>query len=163
MNNIAEDRYIHPQPNHALAFDDERKRQFLDLYRANGLKCKAACKSLGLSFHTIQHHYRIDPAFKSAFDDLQAEYAEELQAKSMQYAMEQKNFMDRCMQLRRLLPNEYAPEKLNGPTHIVINIDGKLLERSKQHEQVIDAKIVEEQQKRVLVIDGKELSTGDQK
>lgn len=142
MNNLAQDHYIHPQPNHALAFDDERKQQFLDLYKANGLKCKAACASLGLSFHTIQHHYKVDPAFKAAFDEVQAVYAEELQAKSMQYAMEQKNFMDRCMQLRRLLPAEYAPEKSSGPTQIVISIDRELVESLKKREQVVEAQLI---------------------
>lgn len=134
--------YVSPMPGLAHAFDPERKAQFLALYKAKGLRCKATCNDLGLSFHTFQHHYRVDPEFRQNIDTIQAEYAEELQAKSMQYAMEPKHFMDRCMQLRRLLPDQYAPEKSFGPMKIDVIIDGAVLESSKKREQILEAQVM---------------------
>lgn len=141
------DSYTSRSPGLASAFDEARKEQFLGLFRANGLQIKNTCKAMGLSFHTFQHHYRVDPAFKAAFDDVQETYVEELQAKSMQFAMEPKHFMDRCMQLRRLRPFEYAPEKFSGSSgnaQIVINVTGDLLMDARKKAEILDGKIVKE-------------------
>lgn len=127
---------------YVYAFDAVRKREFLNLYRANGLKCKAACASLGISFHTIQSHYRSDRAFKEAFDDIQADMAEQLESKSMAVGLTDRGFMDRCMQLRRLKPSEYAPEKISGPSQINIVFDGKKFELADNRVNIVDAQVI---------------------
>ena len=126
-----------------MSFDAERKIQFLRLYQANGLRFRKTCKDLGLSHNTVLHHYKIDDEFKKALDELQADYAEDLESSSMQFAMLPKHFMDRCMQLRRLYPEKYDSAKSSGSPQIIINLDGKFLDLMQKREQIIEAKIVE--------------------
>lgn len=129
---------------YALAFDADRKTQFLELYRANGLKCRNACKTLGISNHTLEKHYREDEAFRKAFDDLQRDYAEEVEAASMSFALTPKGVIDRMCQLRRLFPEKYAPERQHGPLKITINLEGKFVERFEVKSKVMDAEIIQE-------------------
>ena len=58
--------------NYPTAFDAERKKQFLDMYKANELGIRKACRSMGMSVSTVNHHLQIDPEFRRLFDELEA-------------------------------------------------------------------------------------------
>lgn len=126
----------------AMAFDTERKLQFLKAYKANGLRFRTTCKSLGLSHHTVLKHYNLDEAFRQGYDEVEREYAEELEARQMAYALEPKHFMDRCMQLRRLYPDRYAPEKSSGSTQITINVTPDALSPVLKRQEILEAEMV---------------------
>lgn len=137
--------FLQTTGNYAEAFTPERKQQFLDVYIASGLRFLTTCKKLGLSDHTINHHIDIDPEFKRRFNEAQAEYAEELEAKQRNYALEPKQFMDRAMQLRALLPGKYAREQNYGSNQaITINLNGNLLIDAKRRAETLDAEIIKE-------------------
>lgn len=136
--------FLQTKGPYAVAFTAERKKQFLDVYRANGLMMRKTCNQLGLSGHTINHHLSIDPEFKKALVDAQAEYAEELEAKQRSYALDPKHFMDRAMQLRYLLPERYAQDQKQQTSSVVINIQGDLVIDAKKRADLIDAEIVRE-------------------
>lgn len=131
--------------NYPTALTPERKQQFLDIYVANGLRFRTTCKQLGISHHTITHHLDIDKEFKKRFNDAQTEYAEELEARQRNYALEPKQFMDRAMQLRALLPEKYAREQnLGSGQAIQINVSGNFVIEAKKRDEMIDAEIVKE-------------------
>ena len=138
--------FLQADIHYVYAFDADKKQRFLDVFRANGLKCKAACKALGISFHTLQKHYALDPVFKERFEDVQQEVADDIQAKSIAVALTDRGFMDRAMQLRRLRPEQYAPEQknLNGEINISIVVGGETIELSNKREKIMEAKIAEE-------------------
>lgn len=129
--------------DYAFTFDGERKRQFLERYRANGLMFRKTCKELGISMHTVNKHYQLDPKFKEEYDECQREYAESLESFQRDMALTPKGFMDRCMQLRHLFPDRYAPEKQSsGPSHVVINITADALGQITERQRTLDAQIV---------------------
>jgi len=146
--------------NYATAFTPERKQQFIDVYVASGLRFKHTCKKMGISDHTVHHHISIDPEFKKRIDEAQAEYAEELEARQRNFALEPKHFMDRAMQLRCLLPGKYArDENRNGQNQpITINVNGDLLIDAKKRSEVLDAQIVQEAESRRIEMQGESAS-----
>jgi hypothetical protein len=127
------------------AFDAERKQIFLQRMKQNSLALYRTCKELGLSHHTVNKHYREDSAFKAAYDELQREYADELEGVSRQNAMNPKSVIERIFQLKALLPSKYADQKSVGQPQITINIDEKVLAEARARQKVIDAEIVEDQ------------------
>lgn len=135
--------FLESTGNFANAFDSERKAQFLEVYKANGLRFKKTCKLLGISEHTINHHHAVDHVFRSAFDEVQREYAEDLQCTSMEIALTPKGFMDRIAQLRRLFPGKYAPAENTGQTKIELHIDGDVM-ISKKNLETMETTIVGE-------------------
>lgn len=138
--------FIETTGNYATAFTPERKQQFLSVYVASGLRFKHTCKQLGLSDHTINHHITIDPEFKKAVEECHAEYAEELEARQRNFALEPKHFMDRAMQLRCLLPGKYARDenRSTNQNNITININAEALAREKERANAIEAEIIKE-------------------
>lgn len=139
--------FVETTGKYATAFTAERKQQFIDVYVASGLRFKHTCKKLGISDHTVHHHISIDPEFKNKIDEAQAEYAEELEARQRNFALEPKQFMDRAMQLRCLLPGKYAREQNYGSSSpITINVSGDFLIDAKKRSEMIDAEIVREAQ-----------------
>ena len=137
--------FLQTTGNYAEAFTPERKENFLSVYKASGLRFLSTCKQLGLSNHTLNHHISIDPEFKAKFQKVQEEYAEELEAKQRAFALDQKNFMDRAMQLRALLPGKYArDERINAQPTVQININGNLMIDTKSRDESIETRIVKE-------------------
>lgn len=140
--------YLQAKGNYAEAFTPERKQQWLDVYKASGLRFLSTCKSLGISDHTINHHIEIDQEFKAKFKEVQAEYAEELEALQRDFAKDKKQFMDRAMQLRALLPGKYARDERRDDVAVTINISNEALieakRRSESMDKAIEAEIVRE-------------------
>jgi|SRR3990167_557802 len=129
------------------AFSPEKKLAFIAAFRANGLRFIKACKAIGISNNTADHHYKTDPAFKRAVVEAILEEAEDIEAKSLHYAHDQKSFMDRAMQLRRLLPERYATERIqSGQIVMKIEASDELLNALKRRNddirKSIDAEIV---------------------
>lgn len=136
--------FLESPVNYITAFDAERKTQFLEILKTNGLRIKAAAKTLGVAFQTIQKHFSEDPSFREAVKAVEQEVADDIQAKSINVALTDKGFMDRAMQLRRLRPNEYLPEKQGQIGNVTITIQGDLVIDSKKRAEMIDAEIVQE-------------------
>lgn len=132
---------------YAAAFDAERKTQFLNLFKSNGLGLYRTCKQLGLSHHTINKHYRIDPEFKKAYDDAEKEYTDELEATSRFNALNPKSVIERIFQLKALRPERYADQKSAAPTQITINVDAALIENARKRAEVLDAEIITESER----------------
>ena len=97
---------------------------------------------MGLSHDTINRHYRLDPVFKEAMDDLRRRYLDELERVSRTNALEPKMVIERIFQLKSLLPEKYADQKGSGSTQITVNIDGKLLETMKKRDEIIEAQVI---------------------
>lgn len=131
------------QGHYVTAFDADRKSQFIQVYKANGLRFKKTCKLLGISEHTINKHTESDKAFANALAEVRREYAEDLECTSMDIALTPKGFMDRIAQLRRFFPGRYAPSENAGQTKIELHIDGDLV-LSKKHTETLEASIVGE-------------------
>lgn len=124
--------------NYIQAFDASRKVAFLNLLRANSLGLYKTCKQLGLSHHTVNKHYHQDAEFKRQYDDLETEYASDLEAVSRQNALNPRSVIERIFQLKALLPNKYADQKSLLPSQITINIDGKLIEQARERTKILD-------------------------
>lgn len=135
--------FLESTGNYATVFDAERKAQFLEVYKANGLRFKKTCALLGLSQHTINKHIEQDQVFADAFNEVQRVYAEDLQCTSMEIALTPRGFMDRIAQLRRLFPGKYAPAENNGQTKIELHIDGDVT-ISKKNFETMETTIVGE-------------------
>jgi hypothetical protein len=120
------------------AFTAERKQQFLNLYRSNGLGLFRTCRLLNMSCSTIHHHYRIDPVFKAEFDEAKAEYGDELEAVSRTNALNPKSVIERIFQLKALFPQKYGELRAPNTPEITINIDGNIIEMAKKRQQIID-------------------------
>lgn len=136
------------------AFDAMRKAEFLKFYKESGLGIWEACERLGVSHNTVRKHYRIDPEFKKAFDEAKLEYSDKLEALSRRTALNPKATIERIFQLKALVPERYADQKGSGRVEVVINISQEALENAQKREKMIDAKIVEDQQERVLALEG---------
>ncbi len=131
--------------NYPTPFDPDRKTQFLELYRANELGIRKACRAMGMSVSTVNHHLKIDPEFKSRFDALEKDYLEDLECVSRNNALNPKSVIERIFQLKCLLPLKYGQENkpaTNQP--IQINISGNLLIDAKSRDDSIDAKVIKE-------------------
>lgn len=137
--------YLQTTGNYAEALTPERKDQWLKAYKASGLRFRSTCTSLGISHHTINHHIEIDPVFKQNYQEAQAEYAEELEARQRNYALEPKHFMDRAMQLRALLPGKYARDERRDDNQITINISADIINEAKRRSEALEAKIIDVQ------------------
>lgn len=121
---------IETSGNFMSPFDSDRKLQFLELYKQNGIRLRRACRSMGLSEATVSHHLKIDPVFKEQFDAVERDYIEELEAVSRENALNPKATIERIFQLKCLVPLKYGQEngysqRSNG--QIVINVNGDLL------------------------------------
>lgn len=127
-------------------FDAERKAHFLELYKAEGIRLRRACRSMGLSEATVNHHLKIDPVFKEQFDAVEKDYLEELEATSRSNALNPKAVIERIFQLKCLLPGKYGQE--NGysqrDSKIVINIQGDMLIDAKRRAEIVDTFISKE-------------------
>lgn len=128
----------------ATAFNSDRKVQFLRLYKANSLAVYETCDMMGLSHHTLNTHYKADPVFKQAVDDLRERYTDELEAVSRRNALEPKMVIERIFQLKSLKPQTYADQKLISGPNIVFNIDARLLSKELDRVKAIDAQVVYE-------------------
>lgn len=137
--------FLSTNGDYANAFTPERKKQFLALYKKNGLRFRKTCKDLGLGIDTINHHMSIDPAFKEAFASVSREYAEKLEAAQRQFAMEKKCFMDRAMQLRALFPEKYGirNESANSGKPTIV-IEGNVIIDAKKRVESIEAEVLDE-------------------
>lgn len=119
-------------------FDSNRKQDFLKLYMANGLSLYKTCDQMGLSYHTVFNHLKIDTAFKAAIEASKREYAARLDGISKQNAMDPKSVIERIFQLKALFPEIYAENKRDSAPQITINFDANLLQAAKQRENIID-------------------------
>jgi len=145
-----------PIPNHTIdpdtgfvesnayisSFDAEKKKQFLSLFKSNGLGLYRTCRQLGMSVSTIHKHYQIDPEFKRQFDDVRQEYVDELEAMSRTNALNPKSVIERIFQLKALLPSKYGDQKSSAPTQINVNLSPDLVEIIKKREQVLEADVI---------------------
>lgn len=138
--------YIQTTGNYPNAFDPVRKEAFLELYKANGLRLRRACREMGMSEATISHHLKIDPVFKEKFDGVEADYIENLEQVSRDNALNNpKAVIERIFQLKCLLPLKYGQENgysQRGNGQIIINIDGKMLEASRKRDETMDAQVI---------------------
>lgn len=126
----------------SLAFDAQKKTEFLKLYKANGLRYWKTCEQLGVKGETVNKHLRIDPVFQHDMEKLEAEYVDNLEAMSRDIAMTPKGVIDRMCQLKALLPGKYGGhENRNHGPQVIINLDGKFLEDMRKREQIIEAQI----------------------
>jgi hypothetical protein len=101
---------------------------------------------MGMSRHTFYHHMRIDPAFSADIKECSEEYADRLELVSRTHGLNpEKGFMDRCMQLRHLRPEKYAPPENRQPvSQVIIQVQGDILIDAKKHSEMLDAQIVHE-------------------
>jgi hypothetical protein len=131
--------------NPAIAgnFDSQRKTQFLKLYRDNGIRLRRACRSMGLSEATVSHHYKIDPVFREAFDAVERDYIEELEAVSKENALNPKSVIERIFQLKCLLPERYGQENKPQKTEIIINLGSVSVEKALEKTKILDAETLE--------------------
>lgn len=113
--------------NYACAFDSEKKKAFLELYKKNGLAFYRTCKELSVGHSTINHHYEIDPQFKLEFDQAEKEYADELLTVSRRNALEPKMVIERIFHLKSLFPGKYSDGQKPQGNQITINVNGDLL------------------------------------
>lgn len=120
------------------AFDADRKLKFLEIFRRNGMGLYRTCAAIGLSVHTVNKHYQIDPVFKAAYDEAKVEYTDELEAVSRENALNPRSVIERIFQLKALKPERYADQKNLGSAQITINIDGKLIEEARKRSEVLD-------------------------
>ncbi len=163
MNNVAlnerggiQNHQINPvtgfmeNPGFIDAFDSDKKVSFLKLYRDNGLKIWNTCRSMGISVDTVNRHYRNDPVFKKAFDEVETEYLDELEGVSRINALNPKAIIERIFQLKALKPEKYGDKKNSGEITIQVKIDENVLENLNKRQEllrnVIDAEIVDSQQ-----------------
>ena len=95
---------------------------------------------MGLSYHTVNQACKIDTVFKSDFDQLEKEYTDELEAKSLDIALtNDKATLERIFQLRALRPEKYARENMReAGLQVTLNIAGFPQEKLKQRNAVID-------------------------
>lgn len=124
---------------YASAFDANMKVIFFERLRANGLKLYSTAKELGISVHTINKHYQQDEQFKKVYDQLEREYADELEGVSRINALNPKSVIERIFQLKALLPQKYADQKSSGGTNITINVDSQLLSKVADRQSIIEA------------------------
>jgi hypothetical protein len=129
-------------PAYLYAFDSERKKRFLNLYRSNGLMFNKTCKQLGLSHNTVNKHYQTDPEFKVLVDEAERDYTEELEAVSRRNALKPRFYVERIFQLKTLKPEKYDPQRNMGASNVTINIDTKQLSDAKKVDAIeIDSKL----------------------
>jgi len=124
------------------AFDASRKKQFLDIFRNNGLGLYRTCKMLDLAPSTVNKHYQIDPAFKAAFDEARIEYGDELEATSRQNALNPKSVIERIFQLKSFFPEKYSDQKNQSTAQVNISIDASLLQNISKRQTVLEAEIM---------------------
>lgn len=113
--------------NFMSPFDSDRKLQFLELYKQNGIRLRRACRSMGLSESTVSHHLKIDPVFKEQFDAVERDYIEDLEATSRDNALNPKQVIERIFQLKCLLPLKYGQSEKTQQGNVTINVNGDLL------------------------------------
>lgn len=120
------------------AFNAERKLQFLEVFKTNGLGIYRTCRVLGIKRDTVIKHYNTDPVFRKAFDEAMAEYTDDLEATSRENALNPKSVIERIFQLKCLLPDKYGQENRPSSTQITINFDGETLKALSKREDVLD-------------------------
>jgi hypothetical protein len=133
---------LNPSGNFPQTFDADRKSQFLTVYKNENIGIRKACRKMGMSVSTINHHLKIDPVFKDAFDECEREYLENLECVSRENALNPKSVIERIFQLKCLHPTKYGQENNSKSTEIVVNIDMGKIAKARQLEAAIDAKIV---------------------
>ena len=128
---------------YATTFDAGRKRQFLELYRANGLGVYRTCKQMSLHHKTLNQAVKLDAVFKADMDQVERDYIDELESKSRNIALtSDKATLERIFQLRALRPEKYAREQSHtASTHqVILNITGLSVDNIKSRQGVIDVK-----------------------
>lgn len=126
-------------PAYANDFDSERKKRFLETFKANGMGLYRTCRALGMSTSTVHRHYQIDPLFKKNFDEAREEYGDELQAVSRVNALNPRSVIERIFQLKSLFPEKYGDSRTSGALSITINVDDNLLKSAQKRDQILDA------------------------
>lgn len=121
-----------------MSFDADRKKQFLEVFKSSGLGLYRTCAKLGLSHHTVNKHYQIDPVFKQLYDEAMQEYTDELEATSRENALNPRSVIERIFQLKALRPEKYADRRDSSNINVSINIDQSMLEQIKRRQEVID-------------------------
>lgn len=124
-------------PSYITQFDAEKKQTFLAVWKANGLGLYKTCRSLGMSVSTVHHHYKTDPAFKKAFDEVRSEYSDELEAVSRSNALNPRSVIERIFQLKSLFPDRYGDQKIQNQPNITINIDGNLIMEAQKRRDIL--------------------------
>ena len=139
--------FLETLDNISHPFTAERKTQFLELYKTNGIRLRRAARSMGISDEVVNRHLQLDPAFKKAFDAVEAEYIEDLEAMSRDQALTNpKAYVERIFQLKCMFPSKYGQEgwrPLSGG-NVTINISGASLVEEKKRQEIIDAKIIDD-------------------
>jgi len=144
---------LHYAPNHVIdpatgfleskafpaAFDANMKVIFFERLKANGLRLYATAKELGISHHTINKHYQQDEQFRKIYDQLEREYADELEGVSRLNALNPKSVIERIFQLKALLPQKYADQRNQSSTNITIQVDSQLLSKVADRQNIIEA------------------------
>ena len=140
--------------NYPAAFDGEKKKAFLEVYKAESLGIRKACRRLGISTATIGHHLQIDPEFKDAFDNAEREYIEDLECTSRINALNPKSVIERIFQLKCLLPSKYGQENKQQEVKVNLTINGDLLIDAKRRSEIVDVSIARETDKARLELGG---------
>lgn len=130
-------------PGYSYAFDSDKKLDFLRLYKANGLSLYKSAALMGVKVETINKAIKIDPVFKKAVDDAEAEYIDALESKSRDIALtNDKATLERIFQLKALRPSKYGGNVKEGTTNaITFNITGDLVMDLKRRGTTVDTTI----------------------
>jgi hypothetical protein len=138
---------------YSTAFDGDRKAQFLEVYKRECLGIRKACRAMGMSVSTVNHHLQIDPVFREAFDAAEREYIEDLECTSRVNALNPKSVIERIFQLKCLLPVKYGQENKQQEVKVNFTFDGSFLENARKRSQVVDAQVVSDVGKERLGLD----------
>lgn len=126
----------------SLSFTPSKKLIFIDTLREVWPNTYLALKSVSVSYRSYEFHLNLDPAFKQAVADVNAEKVSALKAKMHEFAMTNpKCFMDRIALGRIYARDEFDPGARVEVTHKGFDRDDarKRLDRLST---VVDAEVV---------------------
>jgi len=101
-----------------LIFNDEKKAEFLKLYKLTPNVGKIARK-LGINRTTAFYHLKRDPLFKEALDEIREEHLDDVEEYMFERSHEKSGFMDRIALLRAYRGGKYQNKQ--GPSVVINN------------------------------------------
>lgn len=123
--------------NYTLSgFTPERKKGFIEALKTVATP-SAACRIIGIHYHTFQNHYKKDPDFRKQVDYSLNEgrwrQKGEFELAMIEHGKKINGFMWAMAWLRKHFPGEYSETK-----QVVHSIDEKLLDRLDRTAKTID-------------------------
>lgn len=128
-------------PAYSYAFDSDKKLAFIELIK-QGFREREAASQMNVHPDTIKKHLNIDPLFKEYVSDALASYGFKLESVSRINALNPKSVIERIFQLKSIFPDRYGDAKGTGNTLINLVFDGKVLEKIRKRDEVIEAEVV---------------------